>query len=95
MHQLLYLASTHRRGISDLQAHHFYLQAQVGPILTYFAQEEEAYAQGQSASSGEHFLVDGNHAVFAMSSHDHWTTVNAVTLARPWVTSVSTTSNTL
>jgi hypothetical protein len=52
------------------------------PYSPTFAQEEEEYARGQSALSGEHFLVDGNCTVFAMSSHDHQTTVNAVTLAR-------------
>jgi hypothetical protein len=65
------------------------------PYSPTFAQEEEAYARGRSALSGEHFLVDGNRAVFATSSHDRRTTVNAVTLARRWGTSVSTASNTL
>jgi hypothetical protein len=67
------------------------------PYSPTFAQEEEAYgARGHSASSGEHFSVDGNRAVYAMSSHgDRRTTVNAVTLAHRWGTSVSTASNAL
>jgi hypothetical protein len=65
------------------------------PYSPTFAQEEEAYARGRSASSGEHYLADGDHTVFAMSSHDCQTTVSTVTLACQWGTSVSTASNTL